>query len=107
MELFEAMRARSSVREYRDEPIPPGKIAALQQAALLAPTSLNLQEQKFYFITDRSVLNRITEGMIEVSRQREEWDYLERLAQRERNRYGQDCFSPLHPHFQLTQKFLE
>ena len=83
MELFEAMRARSSVREYRDEPIPPGKIAALQQAALLAPTSLNLQEQKFYFITDRSVLNRITEGMIEVSRQREEWDYLERLAQRD------------------------
>ena len=32
---------------------------------------------------------------------------MERLAQRERNRYGQDCFSPLHPHFQLTQEFLE
>lgn len=83
MELFEAMRARSSVREYRAEPIPPEKIAALREAALLAPTSLNLQDQKFFFITDPAVLNQITAGMIEVSRQREEWDYLERLAQRE------------------------
>ena len=70
MELFEAMRARSSVREYRDEPIPPEKIAALQQAALLAPTSLNLQEQKFYFITDRSVINLSLIHISETTRHR-------------------------------------
>lgn len=83
MELFEALRTRSSVREYRSDPIPPEKLERLKEAALLAPTSLNLQEQKFCFISDGAVLERIGTEMIEVSRQREEWDYIERLSQRD------------------------
>lgn len=83
MEVFEALRTRSSVREYRDEPIPEDKLERLKQAALLAPTSLNLQEEKFCFITDKAVLDRLGREMIAVSRQRGEWDYIERLSQRD------------------------
>lgn len=83
MEVFEALRTRSSVRDYREEPVPPEKLLALQEAALLAPTSLNLQEQTFCFITDKAILDQLAAGVIEVSRRREEWDYLERLRQRE------------------------
>ena len=47
MELFEALRSRSSVRDYLPVPLSPRELEGLQEAALLAPTSLNLQEQKF------------------------------------------------------------
>ena len=45
MELFEALRSRSSVRDYLPVPLSPRELEGLQEAALLAPTSLNLQEQ--------------------------------------------------------------
>lgn len=32
---------------------------------------------------------------------------MDRLTRREQQRYGQDCLSPGHPHFQPTQEFLE
>lgn len=83
MEVFEALRTRSSVRDYLPNPLTQEELARLQEAALLSPTSLNLQEQLFYFITDKAVLDRIAQGMVEVSREREEWDYLERLRQRD------------------------
>ncbi len=83
MELFEALRSRSSVRDYLPVPLSPRELEGLQEAALLAPTSLDLQEQKFFFVTDPHILDRIIAGMIEVSRERGEWDYLERLEQRQ------------------------
>lgn len=83
MELFEALRSRSSVREYLPTPLTDRELELLREAALLAPTSLNLQEQKFFFITDPAILDRISAGMIQVSREREEWDYLERLRARD------------------------
>ena len=70
MELFEALRSRSSVRDYLPVPLSPRELEGLQEAALLAPTSLNLQEQKFFFVTDPNILNQIVAGMIEVSRER-------------------------------------
>lgn len=82
MELFKTMRTRCSVREYRDEPLTEAELEQLAEAALLAPTSLNLQQQKFFFVTDPAVLGEMTRAITEVSRQRGETDYLERLAQR-------------------------
>ena len=64
MELFEALRSRSSVRDYLPVPLSPRELEGLQEAALLAPTSLNLQEQKFFFVTDPHILYRIIAGMI-------------------------------------------
>ena len=82
MEVFEAMRTRASVRDFRPDPIGRGQMEKLKEAALLAPTSLNLQEQKFCFVTDTALLREMAEGVIEVSKERGETDYLERLAQR-------------------------
>ena len=82
MEVFEAMRTRASVRDFRPDPIGRGQMEKLKVAALLAPTSLNLQEQKFCFVTDAGLLREMAEGVIEVSKERGETDYLERLAQR-------------------------
>lgn len=82
MEVFEAMRTRASVRDFRPDPIGRGQMEKLKEAALLAPTSLNLQEQKFCFVTDAALLRKMTEGVIEVSKERGETDYLERLALR-------------------------
>lgn len=83
MEVFDALRTRSSVRDYLPDPLTPAELERLQEAALLSPTSLNLQEQLFYFITDPAILDRIAQGMVEVSKEREEWDYLDRLRQRD------------------------
>ena len=83
MELFEAMRTRCSVRDYREEPLTADQLKLLAEAALRAPTSLNLQQQKFFFVTDPAILGEMTRAITEVSRQRGETDYLERLAQRD------------------------
>ena len=82
MEVFEALRTRVSVRDFLPEPIPAEKLEKLKEAALCAPTSLNLQQQRFCFVTDPRVLQTLTQGVIRVSRERGEADYLERLAQR-------------------------
>ena len=82
MELFEVMRTRCSVRDYREEPLTADQLKLLAEAALRAPTSLNLQQQKFFFVTDPAILGEMTRAITEISRQRGETDYLERLAQR-------------------------
>lgn len=82
--MLDTMLRRSSVRNYRtDRPIRADELEALRLAALSAPTSLDLQDQKFYFITDRTLLKRIEQGVIDKARAAGENDYLERLAQRE------------------------
>ena len=83
MEVFEALKERSSVRDYRSEPVGACELMKLKEAALLAPTSLNLRDQYFYFISDKEILSRMSKAIIEVSRQRGEYDYLERLRERD------------------------
>ena len=83
MEVFEALRTRASVRDFLPAPIPAEALEKLKEAALCAPTSLNLQQQRFCFITAPDILRALTEGVIRVSEERGETDYLERLAQRD------------------------
>lgn len=83
MEVFEALRTRASVRDFLPRAIESEKIEKLKEAALCAPTSLNLQQQRFCFVTDPALLCEMTNGVIRVSRQRREKDYLERLALRD------------------------
>ena len=83
MEVFEALRTRASVRDFLPAPIPAEALEKLKEAALCAPTSLNLQQQRFCFITAPDILRTLTEGVIRVSEERGETDYLERLAQRD------------------------
>ncbi|MEN3010775.1 MAG: nitroreductase family protein [Candidatus Bipolaricaulaceae bacterium] len=52
MDVFEAMRARRSVRRYLREPIPEGVVEELLSAAVLAPSAGNAQPWRFVVVRD-------------------------------------------------------
>jgi nitroreductase len=52
MDIFEAIRARKSARNYIDKPVEPEKIAQIMTAAQLAPSWRNGQCWKFVIVTD-------------------------------------------------------
>jgi nitroreductase len=58
--MLEAVRNRRSIRRYRDRPIDPATLKELQEAALRAPTSRNLQPCSFVFVTDRELLRELS-----------------------------------------------
>ena len=52
MEVYEAIRARHSVRSYRDRAVEPAKLARVLEAAHLAPSARNEQEWRFVVVSD-------------------------------------------------------
>ena len=52
MEVYEAIRARHSVRSYRDRAVEPAKLARVLEAAQLAPSARNEQEWRFVVVSD-------------------------------------------------------
>jgi nitroreductase len=54
MEVYEAIRARHSVRSYQDRPVEPEKLTRVLEAARLAPSARNDQEWRFVVVTDRA-----------------------------------------------------
>lgn len=58
--MLEAVRNRRSIRRYRDKTIDAATLRALQEAALRAPTSRNLQPCSFVFVTDRELLRELS-----------------------------------------------
>jgi len=62
MEVFEAIKARRSIRGYRDEEIPQPKIDRLLEAARLAPSGSNLQNWKFIVVKDKNIKKRLVQA---------------------------------------------
>ena len=58
MELIDALRTRRAVRDYTDQPIEKPTIQALIDAAIEAPSAMNLQPWAFSVIQDRQQINR-------------------------------------------------
>ena len=52
MEVFEAIKIRRSVRSYKAEAVPEGKLKKVLEAARLAPSAHNEQEWKFVVVRD-------------------------------------------------------
>lgn len=52
MELKEAIRKRSSIREYENKPVPENKLLNVLEAARLAPSGANRQYWKFVVVQD-------------------------------------------------------
>ena len=50
MNYSELIRERYSVRAYKDTPVEEEKLAAILEAARLAPTACNNQPQKIYVV---------------------------------------------------------
>lgn len=52
---------RYSVRKYKDQPIEAEKIDNLLKAAMQAPSAVNQQPWEFYVITNKELLDRLSE----------------------------------------------
>ena len=53
METMEAIRTRTSVREFTDEAVPVDKITTILEAGIRAPSGGNTQPWRFIVVTDR------------------------------------------------------
>jgi nitroreductase len=54
MNVQEAIRARRSVRDYSDRPVPEESLLRVLEAARLAPSSSNRQEWRFLVVKDEA-----------------------------------------------------
>ena len=54
MDVYEAIRARHSVRSYRDRPVEPAKLNRVLEAAGLAPSARNDQEWRFVVVSEQA-----------------------------------------------------
>ena len=59
MEIYEAIRARHSVRSYQDRSVEQEKLARVLEATRLAPSARNDQEWRFVVVTDRAKRNAL------------------------------------------------
>ncbi len=59
MDVYEAIRLRTSVRAYRPDPVDPEKLRRVLDAARLAPSGKNGQPWTFIVITDRETKERL------------------------------------------------
>ena len=59
MEVSEAIRTRRSVRRYTDEPVDPGVLRRLVEAACWAPTGGNAQAWRFVVVVAPERMSRL------------------------------------------------
>jgi len=62
MKVFEAIKARKSVRSFLDKPVEDYKLMAVLEAGRLAPSADNRQEWRFVVVRDREVRVRLGEA---------------------------------------------
>lgn len=64
MEVFEAIKIRRSVRSYKAEAVPEGKLKKVLEAARLAPSAHNEQEWKFVVVRDAQKRKELAEAAL-------------------------------------------
>ena len=67
-ELLEFMRARRSLRRYRDEPVPHDWIDCILEAAIWAPSAHNRQPWRFAIVDQEATKERLAREMGAVLR---------------------------------------
>ncbi len=63
--VMEVLRARRSIREFKEEPVDKELIEEIIEAARLAPSAVNCQSSEYVVITDRQVMRKIVESTVE------------------------------------------
>jgi len=56
---IETIMTRTSIRQYKDQPVEQEKIDIMLKAAMAAPTAVNLQPWHFIVITDKKVIDQL------------------------------------------------
>ena len=69
MEVFEVIKKRRSIRNYKDIPVEEDKINKIIEAALLAPSASNGQPWRFIAVKDRNLLTKIVRETLGVINQ--------------------------------------
>ena len=62
MNLMQAIRARRSIRAFRDMPVEEEKLLAVLEAGRLAPSARNMQDWKFIVVKDAATRQRLAEA---------------------------------------------
>lgn len=60
--MLDVLFHRRSIRKYKQEPIESEKVQDLMRAALLAPSSKGIYSQRFIFVDDKDLLQRLSES---------------------------------------------
>ena len=68
MEVYDAVRTRLTVRQYKSDPVPDDVVMKLLKAAQWAPSSRNLQPWHFIVISDPAIKRQIREAAEEEER---------------------------------------
>ena len=63
MDVYEAIKERSSVRAYTDQPVPREKLEKILEAGRLAPSARNTQPWHFIVVTDSEKRKILAKGM--------------------------------------------
>jgi nitroreductase len=69
MELMEIIKKRQSIRAYGDKPLPEDIVAAILEAARLAPSARNLQQLEYKVITNKELIQRLSAGITQALRE--------------------------------------
>lgn len=59
---MDLLRMRRSIRKYKDKDIDPRTIDDLKEAVLRAPSSRGINPWRFFFVTDRELLSRLSKA---------------------------------------------
>ena len=57
---IENIMTRTSIRQYKDQPVEQEKIDIMLKAAMAAPTAVNLQPWHFIVITDKKTIGLLS-----------------------------------------------
>jgi nitroreductase len=64
MTIFDAIKNRRSIRDFKDQDIPEEAVDALIEAIRWAPSAGNLQSRKFYFIFNKDVKKKLVRAAL-------------------------------------------
>ena len=59
MELFEVIKARRSIRKYKDKFVEAEKLTKILEAARLAPSARNMQDWRFVVVQDAAIREKL------------------------------------------------
>jgi len=67
MNVYEAIRTRKSVRDFKDQPIEKEKLERILKAVRLAPSARNSQEWRFVIVQEKALRKKLAEAAYDQS----------------------------------------
>jgi nitroreductase len=60
--VIEAIKSRRAIRSYEDKPVPDSAINLMLEAAIYAPSAINIQPWKFTIVTNKQEMMRFSDA---------------------------------------------